>query len=107
MSEFKQTTPAETERLIMLVEECGEVIQAASKVLRHGYECYHPDNAPDNKGRGAPQDNRDDLEAEICDVLAAVQMLKLAGDIDEILLTSVNTSITRKLRFAYHQENED
>jgi NTP pyrophosphatase (non-canonical NTP hydrolase) len=39
---FNQLSPAEAERLAFLIEECGEVIQAASKVLRHGYESFDP-----------------------------------------------------------------
>jgi NTP pyrophosphatase (non-canonical NTP hydrolase) len=35
-------TVSEQERLQILIEECGEVIQAASKVLRHGYESTNP-----------------------------------------------------------------
>lgn len=37
-----ELTNAERERLVMLMEECGELIQATSKVLRHGWESYHP-----------------------------------------------------------------
>lgn len=35
-------TPAATERLALLIEECGEVIQAATKVLRHGWDSHNP-----------------------------------------------------------------
>lgn len=30
--------PTEAERLVVLMEECGEVIQACSKILRHGWK---------------------------------------------------------------------
>lgn len=33
---FNNLTPGEAERLAMLAEECGEVIQAVGKILRHG-----------------------------------------------------------------------
>lgn len=37
MSEhFNKLTPAQAEALAILMEECGEVIQAAGKILRHG-----------------------------------------------------------------------
>jgi hypothetical protein len=32
----------ETERLALFIEECGEAIQAACKVLRHGYQSFDP-----------------------------------------------------------------
>jgi hypothetical protein len=31
---FNKLTPAETERLAWLIEECGEVVKAGSKILR-------------------------------------------------------------------------
>jgi hypothetical protein len=52
---FNKLTPAETERLAWLIEECGEVVKAGSKILRHGYYSYDPSD-PDHKG------NRDDLK---------------------------------------------
>ncbi len=42
MKHFNQLTPAEAERLALLAEECAEVIQIVGKILRHGYESYHP-----------------------------------------------------------------
>jgi len=39
---FNKLTPAEAERLAILVEECGEVIHMCGKILRHGYESYNP-----------------------------------------------------------------
>lgn len=42
MKHFNKLTPAETERLAILAEECGETIQVIGKILRHGYESFHP-----------------------------------------------------------------
>ena len=42
MENFNGLTPAETERLALLAEECSEVVQVIGKVLRHGYESTHP-----------------------------------------------------------------
>jgi len=39
---FNGLSPAEAERLALLAEECGEVVQAVCKVLRHGYESTNP-----------------------------------------------------------------
>lgn len=43
-------TNSEKELLVCLMEECAEVIQAVSKVLRHGLSSKNPDieNCPDN-----------------------------------------------------------
>jgi len=66
MDHFNKLTPAEAERLALLVEEMGESIQAIGKVLRHGYESHHP--------RGGAS-NRETLERELGDVLHAMQLI--------------------------------
>ena len=55
MEHFNKLTPAELERIALLAEECGEVIQAVNKIIRHGYESSHPDH---------DENNRYDLEKE-------------------------------------------
>lgn len=71
MEHFNQLTPAEAERLALLAEECGEVIRAIGKVLRHGYENTHPDGGPTN---------REALESECGDVYHAMLRMWAAGD---------------------------
>ena len=62
MSDFSnQLTPAETERLALLAEECAEVIQIVGKILRHGYESYHPDT-PEITNRRLLEKELGDLE---------------------------------------------
>lgn len=61
---FNKLTPAEHERLSLLFGECGEVIQAISKIMRHGYESGWNGN-----------NNRADLEKEISHVQNAIEML--------------------------------
>jgi NTP pyrophosphatase (non-canonical NTP hydrolase) len=72
---FNELTPAQAERLALLAEECGEVVQAIGKVLRHGYESCHPDAV------SADFDNRYELSKEIGDLIAAVDFLSEAKDI--------------------------
>lgn len=67
-------TEAEAERLALLVEECGEVIQAAAKVLRHGWDSRHP-NAIDGPT------NRQQLEKEVGHMRQAVGMMLHAEDL--------------------------
>ena len=73
MEHFNQLTPAEAERLALLSEECGEVIQAIGKILRHGFESAHPDGGPTNRAS---------LERECGDVYLSIRMLINAGDMD-------------------------
>lgn len=65
-------TKAEGERLALLLEECGEVVQIIGKIMRHGFESHHPAGGPPN---------RELLEDELGDVLAAITILGNAGDI--------------------------
>lgn len=69
---FNALTPAETERLALLAEECGELVQAVGKVLRHGYDSRHPLGGPTN---------REAVEREIADVYTAIWMMFQAQDI--------------------------
>lgn len=65
MDIFNKLTPAETERLAYLMEECAEVIQIIGKIQRHGYNSYNPF---DEK----KLDNRALLNMELSDVLKAM-----------------------------------
>lgn len=95
MSEhFNKLAPDETERLAMLAEECGEVIQIVGKILRHGYDSYHPAN---------PRlSNRDLLAKELRDVNAVL----MAMGRDELSGYSVQDVVgvwERKLQYTHHQ----
>ena len=57
----------EVERLVILSEECGEVIQAIGKILRHGMDSYNPNLVN-------PISNREHLEKELGDVIALIQI---------------------------------
>jgi len=67
MSEhFNNLTPAEAERIALLMEEASEVIQCCGKILRHGFESYHPETG---------EQNRDLLSKELGDFQAALKLL--------------------------------
>src|SRR5208282_6063713 len=103
MSEhFNKLTPAEAERLAILAEECGEVIQAVGKILRHGYESKHPadPNAPNNRGS---------LERELGDVKAIVKMMTDFGDVSLVEISVAESlkkiKVTRYMH--HHEEKQD
>lgn len=77
----------------MLAEECGEVIQVVGKILRHGYESYHP-NDPTTT-------NRDLLTHELSDLHGVVLMME--GDFALIDATAQEKAFKKKLRYAHHQ----
>ena len=68
-------TDAERERLVILMEECSEVVHIAAKVLRHGYESYHP--------METEVTNRELLEGEIGQMAAAVDALVGRSDVNQ------------------------
>lgn len=89
-------TKAQRERLVMLTEECAEIIHAASKILRHGYESYNPDAQ-------VKISNRRQLEKECVDLRAVFYLMEDGGDIDSGSTDDVIKASERKLRYAHHQ----
>jgi NTP pyrophosphatase (non-canonical NTP hydrolase) len=69
---IEQPTPAQLERLAIVVEETGEVLKEIGKILRFGYEAHHPDRM---------ETNRQALTRELGDLTAGVGFLIGMGDI--------------------------
>lgn len=67
-------TPAELERMALLTEQCGEVVQAVGRILRHGFAGCHPEGGPSN---------REALAREIGDLRVAIELVMRAPDVDE------------------------
>ncbi len=89
-------TPAQAERLAMLAEECGEVVQVIGKILRHGYDSRHPNGGPTNKEL---------LAAELRDVDAVVRAMGRYEMRDFSMKDEVGMAWDKKRRFAHHQED--
>lgn len=81
MKHFNQLTPAEAERLALLLEELGEAQQAIGKILRHGYESHNPTSAT------VSPSNREALETELGHVRHAIDRMTLAGDLSVLAIT--------------------
>ncbi len=93
-------TEAEKERLVMLAEECAEVIQVVGKILRHGYESYHP-----NDPRRVT--NRDLLINELRDIEGVMFGMSLNGDIKPPRIGSDPGKVwEKKLRWTHHQKGK-
>jgi NTP pyrophosphatase (non-canonical NTP hydrolase) len=91
-----QLTEAELERLALLAEEMGETIQIIGKILRHGYESSHPTD---------PIPNRKLLELELGDVLAALNLMYNAGDINYTnLMEAKLNKLKRVWKYLHHQK---
>jgi len=90
---FNELTPAEAERLAMLMDAASDVIKIASKTLLHGYESHHPANPSIT--------NRMLLSREVTDLCATVEMMD--RDFDGTVCQDTASVIERKLRYAHHQ----
>jgi hypothetical protein len=90
---FNGLSPAEAERLAMLAEEAGEIVQVVGKILRHGYESWHPSDPSTT--------NRMLLSKEVADLCGVVTMME--GDFDPTVGDAVEDVIAKKLRYSHHQ----
>ena len=71
--------------------------QAIGKILRHGYESKDP-TKPSHVG------NRRDLERELGDVMAEVDRMCIAGDIDRYAINGRRSVRgVAALKYAHHQ----
>lgn len=92
-----QLSTAQLERLSILAEECAEVIKCVTKIQRHGFESINPHEPEDGT-------NREQLESEIADIHAAVQLLMTARDVsDQNIARALTPAINRKLAFCHFQ----
>ena len=83
----------ELERLAIVAEECAEVIQIINKIIRHGYENYHPNN-PDVT-------NRELLGKELSDLIAVATLLT---DTEVLEITDIPTTLRKKQKYLHYQD---
>lgn len=62
-----------TQIMTIMQEECAEVIQAISKIMRFGWDDYHPETGISN---------RCSLERELADLIVMITLLKDTGELD-------------------------
>ena len=94
---FNKLTDAQAERLALLLEELGEAQQAIGKILRHGYNCTHPNGGPTN---------RDLLERELGDILAAIDLLCMPENYDlsnKLIQAAKSSKLQRVGKYLHHQ----
>jgi NTP pyrophosphatase (non-canonical NTP hydrolase) len=82
---------AQLERLALLSEECGEVLQVVGKILRHGWQVHG-------------HENRIALEHELGDLRWAIQMLIAADDVwDSTIARFAAEKTPKALPYLHHQ----
>lgn len=88
-------SPAEVERLALAAEEMGEAIQVICKILRHGLHNTHPESGVKNQAL---------LEMELGDVLYAIDLLRLSGDVSAARVASgKEAKRIRGRQYLHHQ----
>lgn len=97
LTPFNGLHPAQAERIAFLLEECGEVIQICGKILRHGFDSYHPSDP-------LMTTNRTLLLREMGDVSAVMTQLIKLGDLpnpptDEMIYSKLD----RLKKYSHHQ----
>lgn len=99
MRHFNELTPAEDERLAILLEEMGEVLQVIGKIQRHGYLSHDPTSQA-----MYPPNNRDLLAKELGDVLAAITMMEAGKDFrSEDMLARRDVKLKKVRKYLHHQ----
>jgi len=79
----------DAEVLLILSEECAEVIQAISKVSRFGIDNVKPGN---------PKTNREHLEEELGDLLAMIDILQEMGIVSWNNIEAASNAKIEKLK---------
>lgn len=104
---FNGLSPAQAERLAILMEECGEVVQIIGKILRHGFESCSP--------YGHSQEtNRQALIRELFDVKAAsmlididlpelAQGVEVDTEVAQAADAAIQKAFIKKLAYSHHQ----
>lgn len=103
---FNGLTEAEAERLAILAEECGEVIQATMKILRHGYFRKDPDAAEAVTGGAAWENNRESLERELVDLSHAMRRMEIEGDVNAARIVNRAASKPERIKAYLHHQPE-
>lgn len=93
-------TPSELELLVLLIEECGEVIQAASKVLRHGWQSRNP------TGGVQAVTNEEDLQTEVGQLQAVIDLLTDSGDLPARALAAARARKHASVVYYLHHQPE-
>lgn len=97
---FNLLSEAEQERLAILAEECGEVIQAVCKILRHRYMSTNPKIVNS-------ETNKQALERELGDLMHALDRMVRSGDLDRAEIESRRLSKPEAiLPYLHHQSGE-
>ena len=92
-------TWAQQEALHLLAEECGEVVQACTKILRHGLVAHEKATNPDTVIEHL---NIVKLNQEVGHVVAAAHICNLLGLLDGEVQRSTSEKLKRVQSYLHH-----
>lgn len=100
MNNYNELTPGQTERLAILVEEAGEVLQICGKILRHGYDSSNPNDK-------AMTTNSILLANEIGDLLHSIDLVAGNDIVEEAghIYKSKVSRADRLKKYTHHQKD--
>ena len=84
-----------TELLVITMEECGELTQACSKVLRKQY--FENRDYRKLKGKKTLEESKKDLTKEVADVLCMIELMEEEGLVNSVDLAEGIKSKREKL----------
>lgn len=94
---FNQLSDSQAERLAILAEECGEVVQIIGKILRHGRASVHPEGWESNNTL---------LEKELGDLMFILEMMYATGDIRGESVAAYTVEKADKIgKYLHHQDD--
>lgn len=79
------------ELVVILAEECAEVTQAITKLLRHGGDCYNPKDPKRER-------NIEALHREVGDFLVTLDLLYQNGLLDEQVIRAYHDAKMARVR---------
>ena len=97
-------------QLIVLMEECGELTQASSKVFRYVYDLEddYEDDIFEGDDIELPGDLYDSITEEIADVIIMIEQIKYLLEIeDDDIKAWINMKVNRELERIAESENND
>lgn len=89
-------TPQERELLNLLIEECVELAQTATKTLRHGWTSFNP--VADHQ-----LNNAEMMQHEHIDLMTVLNRLMISGRLKPVGPSEIQNCWSRKLRWLHHQ----
>ena len=94
VAHFNGLSPAAAESLALIAEECAEVSQVITKILRHGLFSHHPESGDSNFMT---------LQREVGDLMAALRI----GEVQRIInwgqvIRSRDSKLVRVTQYLHH-----